>query len=430
MNKTELTTTARVLEDALGKEGVTALGYSTGFARRLREVTPHRLVVALIGALAGRRVRFLADVLRTFNALNGRSLCYKPFHNQLAKAEFPLFMKAVFEQVLARLVHRVIEPLPGEALGRFEDILIHDGTSFAVDKHLCHTFPGRFTQTHPASIEIHATMSVLRDDVVKVTIAADSVSERALAPVPDSLKGKLLLADRGYSDVAYCGAIDRAGGYFLFQFRYGSNPTVTGCIVKGRVRQDLVGRKLNDVLARCRGRDADLDVEWNRGGTITRVRLILLRRQGRVRQVMLGTNLDREDFSASVLAQLYRLRWQIELVFKQWKSYTNLHGLPTKKPGIVEGLIWATLTASMVKRYFAHATEQVFINFEASTHRTAMSIGQHLPAVLRAMLTSTSLKPSLRKMMRFLYQNAARAHPRRDRTIGRFRSPLRPVRAC
>ena len=254
-------------------------------------------------------------------------------------------MKAVFERVLARLVHRVIEPLPGEALRRFDDILIHDGTSFAVDKHLRHTFPGRFTQTHPASIEIHATMSVLRDDVVKVTIAADSVSERSLAPPPDSLKGKLLLADRGYSDVEYCGAIDRAGGHYLFQFRYGSNPTVTSCIVNGRVRRALVGKKLSVVRARCSGRDADLDVEWTRGGTVISIRLILLRRSSGGRHVMLATNLDRESFSAVVVAQLYRLRWQIELVFKQWKSYTNLHGLPTKKPGIVEGLVWASLTA-------------------------------------------------------------------------------------
>jgi len=39
------------------------------------------------------------------------------------------------------------------------------------------------------------------------------------------------------------------------------------------------------------------------------------------------------------------LRWGIELLFKEWKSYANLHAFDTANAGIVEGLIWAAIGA-------------------------------------------------------------------------------------
>ena len=38
----------------------------------------------------------------------------------------------------------------------------------------------------------------------------------------------------------------------------------------------------------------------------------------------LMNNLERETFSIEHIIQAYRLRWQIELLFKEMKSYANL----------------------------------------------------------------------------------------------------------
>ena len=37
--------------------------------------------------------------------------------------------------------------------------------------------------------------------------------------------------------------------------------------------------------------------------------------------ILLATNLPPERYSA--LMKAYRLRWQVELLFKEWKSYAN-----------------------------------------------------------------------------------------------------------
>ena len=43
----------------------------------------------------------------------------------------------------------------------------------------------------------------------------------------------------------------------------------------------------------------------------------------------LVTNLDAEVFSTQQISDGYRLRWQIELLFKEWKSHANLRTFNT-----------------------------------------------------------------------------------------------------
>ena len=46
--------------------------------------------------------------------------------------------------------------------------------------------------------------------------------------------------------------------------------------------------------------------------------------------VVVATSLDEEEFSASEVLALYRLRWQIELAFKRLKSLLHIDELPAK----------------------------------------------------------------------------------------------------
>jgi IS4 transposase len=59
----------------------------------------------------------------------------------------------------------------------------------------------------------------------------------------------------------------------------------------------------------------------------------------------LCTNLGRSTYPPPLVAKLYGFRWQIELLFKEWKSYANLREFDTANPNIAEGLIWARFAA-------------------------------------------------------------------------------------
>ena len=121
-------------------------------------------------------------------------------------------------------------------------------------------------------------------------------------------------------------------------------------------------------------------------------------------------------------------RWGIELLFKEWKSYANLHAFDTANAGIVEGLIWAAIGAATLKRYLAHATQRV-MGVETSTRKTAMCATHVLGDILEALLSGghRALLATFERAVRYLAVNATRAHPNRDRRTGRLQLGLDPV---
>ncbi len=151
---------------------------------------------------------------------------------------------------------------------------------------------------------------------------------------------------------------------------------------------------------------------------------------GRLQQeyTVLVTNVPRRILTACQVAEVYRLRWQIELVFKEWKSYANLHAFTSAKAPLVEGLIWASLCATALKRTLAHASQRAGHGIAVSTRIVAMCGAHVLHDLLRSMLRGfRRLELILHRIVEYLRTNAARAHPRRDRRIGRMRFGLEYV---
>ena len=173
-------------------------------------------------------VETLADIQCQFNALFGTTVAYKPFHNQLAKRSFKDFMRAVLDAVLQQWVVGVLQPTARGPLGEFGRILIQDGCSFAVKDALRERYPGRFKKQNPAAVELHVTLSLLDESVEQVTLTADKAPERPHLPSPETLRGDLLLADCGYFDLDYLGAVNGAGGYFVVRASASVNPKVWG----------------------------------------------------------------------------------------------------------------------------------------------------------------------------------------------------------
>ncbi|MEO8213648.1 MAG: transposase [Myxococcales bacterium] len=141
----------------------------------------------------------------------------------------------------------------------------------------------------------------------------------------------------------------------------------------------------------------------------------------------LTTNLSRETFSAQEVGLLYRLKWQIELLFKEWKSHANLHKFDTSKAPIAEGMIWASLLAATLKRAITHAAERA-CGIALSTQRAAPSAKHFLDPILASLLECRRhLLSAIRSAFAFLAANALRAHPERDRKTGRLAAGLRHV---
>ncbi|MGH2671261.1 MAG: IS4 family transposase, partial [bacterium] len=277
MNRPHLTRYAAALKSVLGFRHLVRRGRESGHCRRLRDVTPQRLVCALIEALGGHRVRTIADILRTFNAQTGLATQYKAFYNRLAQPEFPRFVRQVYLDLLRRLSQNVLRAAAPEPLGPFADVVVQDGSSFAVHDALAGTFGGRFTKIRPAAVELHTCISVFQDQVLHAHLAPDKDPERDFLPAPHELRGKLLLADRGYPSLEYFEQVIAAGGYFLMRAKSDLNPKVRRVWGPGGRRPGSEGYWLQDVLRWLPRRRLDLEVAWDRPeGRSLRLRMVLL----------------------------------------------------------------------------------------------------------------------------------------------------------
>ena len=426
MNQPYFTRYARTLQRTLGATNLTGLGRTSRHCRRLRDVTPQRLVCALLESLGAFRVESVADILRTFNAQTGLSTRYKAFYNQLAKPAFPRFMRAVFLDVLQHLSQNLLRPVADGRLAFFQDIVVQDGSSFAVHDALADTFGGRFTAIKPAAVEVHAFLSVFRDQLLRVQVAPDKETEMKFLPVPKDLRGKLLLGDRGYESLDYWAQVQAAGGYFVIRGRHHLRPRILKLRTPRKRDHRFEGLLLRDVVGRLPHGCLDLDVEWTRrNASRLPLRMVLLWIPTRKQYLSLVTNVPRSILTARQLIAVYRLRWQIELVFKEWKSYANLHKFTSANPYLVEGLIWASLCAAALKRTVAHASQRTGVHTPISTRIVAMCAPFFLPDLLRSVFKPfRTLEIVLLRIFEYLWANAARAHPRRDRTHGRMRAGL------
>jgi IS4 transposase len=93
-----------------------------------------------------------------------------------------------------------------------------------------------------------------------------------------------------------------------------------------------------------------------RQGKIDAFEFLLSRRQGRVPTqealelagwLILITNAPEVKLPSAVLAYLYRLRWQVELIFKQCKDTLRLDQSRSDNPWRAQCEIWARLLAAV-----------------------------------------------------------------------------------
>jgi Transposase DDE domain len=406
-----------------------ACGKDVKFCRRQRTITPFRLGLALTATCASHRVDTLADFHRGFNALFDTTITYKAFYNQLAKPHFADFARTMTSRLISDMTLKVLGFEKGRPFGEFRRIILQDGSSFAIHDGLREVFPGRFKVVKPAAVELHTTMDLLCDAPTTVVLTPDTANEQAFLPEPTSLRDSLLLADRGYVDLHYMQRVQDEGGFFLIRAKAGMNPQVVEAFREdGKRLPSLRNKPLKTIHAKLPKRQrVELGGQWQVDGRPLCLRLIISWNPRTPSFCYFLTNLPPQRYPLEVICRAYKWRWQVELLFKEWKSYANLHAFDTEKAAIVEGLIWTAIAAAALKRFLAHMTQRL-VEVSMSTRKVAMCARHVLGDIVQALKygDEVGLYTALEAAITYLARHAQRAHPARDRQAGRSQLGLEP----
>ena len=248
----------------------------------------------------------------------------------------------------------------GVLLKEFSDVQVVDSSSVTLKRLARHWAPST-SKVKPAGVKWHAVVS-LKDGVP----VAERLTEQRLhdsAGLPDAAlaTGTLTLFDLGYLNVKrFIEAIDR-GADFLTRLKCNHNPVILRVHTGKGDRVKARGMCLEDALEqRVLLDDAgalDLDVRLEADGNTATARVVAeLAPDGEFHWYL--TSVGRDVLSVDDIVEAYRLRWYVELFFKQLKSGTGLDTIQASRPGAVAALVYAKVIALCLARLLELAVEE------------------------------------------------------------------------
>jgi IS4 transposase len=388
-----------------------------GVVERDRKVDPVLLVWTLILGFPAGAKRTLASLRRRFQQAAGLTVARSSFHARLTRPLAELLKKLVDWRLSMGRDGRESDG----GLAGFKELLALDSTVVQLHKMLA----SRWHSTDPdgAAAKLHMVTNVVSGSPNRVQLTGQRTSD--LGPwktIGSWVTDCLLLMDLGYYEFHLFWRIDQKGGSYLSRAKSNANPRIVGSnqTVRGNAI-DLVGHTLQDVLGRLQRRFIDVDVEvpvtlraW--GGTRStrqmRMRLVGVRNDQTGHYHLYFTNIDADTLTPAQIAQTYRLRWQVELLFTRLKTTMRLNQLPSSKPEVVEALIYAAILSVLMSNAFLQILRQL--------EPDRVFPAQRMDAVFRDVATALLMRIASHRRDEafdlFAFMLAEAADPNRDRS--------------
>lgn len=300
----------------------------------------------------------LLDAQAVYEQLGGPVGKRAAFREQVAKLG-PLFEVVLWRRLRALGARTDLPTLRGR-LAFFRDLFVPDSSLLRLASALAPSLPGTGTA---AALKLHAVYSVrARTAVNWVDTPGSTHDNHAFWPL-HWVPGALYLWDLGYEDRTRFLDAQEAGAHVLQRLKATMNPRLVARFDPSR-REDRGQRFEGSVRLRQAVKEGhldettvlDLDVEIAEGERKAVVRAVCVPVGGEPRWYL--TTLPRSVFSVWDVAELYRVRWEVELFFRHERGgvrLDELRGLRT--PAIIRAVVSSSLLASLMSRDMAEAME-------------------------------------------------------------------------
>ena len=344
-----------------------SLGRSSGFVQREGKLNGASFVQTLLFSFLANPDATGAELTQTAAAL-GVSIS-EPGLTQ----RFTPQAAALLQQVLAAAIKRVLaaEPLESALLERFSALYLEDSSVILLPEQLRELWPGcgNAQERGTASLKLCLRLDLRSGRLDGLTLTPGRTADlRAAAPLSSIEPGALYLADLGFFKLARLSKLAKQGGLFL------SRLSVQNTLFTADAQR---WDDLAELLATHSQTPVDLPVELGASERLE-LRLLAVRapqevvdvrrrriraeaaRRGRTpsaRQLALAqwtilvTNVPSEVLSVEAALILARVRWQIELVFKRWKSQGKLDSSRSEQVWRVLCELYAKLLALLVQHW-------------------------------------------------------------------------------
>jgi IS4 transposase len=282
--------------------------------------------------------------------------------DELSYAAFHGWFEPTFVALLREILDDAIENLDtgrtdlNGRLERFRDVLIADATIVSLYQDAADVYAA--TGEDQAGVKLHLTESLSTGLPTRVHTTDAKTQERSQLPTGEWVAGALILLDLGFYDFWLFDRIDTNDGWFVSRVKDDANFEIIEELRTWRGNSiPLEGESVQDVLDDLHRQEIDVRItfsfERKRGScasTTRTFRLVGLRNEETEEYHLYLTNLGRDDYRAPDIAQLYRARWEVELLFKELKSRFGLDEINTTEAYIIEALIIMAAISLLMSR--------------------------------------------------------------------------------
>jgi len=341
----------RVFETILPDKVLLQLVRAAKLQERARKLDAVRLLRAMIIAAATGYGGRQADVMRLYFQSGAEAVVRGGFY-----AWFGVELEAVMIAIRQRALDfaRALRPdLPG-LLGKYvTDWHIVDSSTVKLNKALMAEYPGTGDY---AALKVHKRFSVGRGTTIDYHISPAREHDCIHLKIDESWRGLGVLLDLGYASFKLIRDCSTHGVYFVIRLKDSWKPKVKH-VARGSVtRTFLAGSDLDGLIADetllLDGRVIDVDVEFGSGKAAVHCRMVgVPLPEGGYRFYL--TNLP-PAVGPRQIADLYRVRWEIESDNKLDKSCHHLDEIAARTPASVRALVHASIVSSMFACILAH----------------------------------------------------------------------------
>jgi len=387
-----------------------------GVVERDRKLQIPAFVWAFVFGFAAGESRTLAGFRRCYNSTADETISPSGFYQRLT----PTLAK-YFRDLVETALDEVAVPNASDAdVDRFRDVMIADGTVLRLHEFLSDQFEARHEEQ--AGAKLHLLHNATEQTIERLDTANEKTHDSTLFKTGPWLENRLVLFDLAYFKYRRFALIDENDGYFVSRLKQNANPVITAELREWRGRAiPLEGEQLRAVLDDLDRKyiDVEVEVEFKRGpynGTRSldtkRFRVVGVRDEDADDYHLYMTNLAREEFFPTDLAEIYRCRWEVELLFRELKTQYELDEFDTSDKHVVKILLYAALLSLLVSRDLLDlVTEQADDELVFPTERWAATFRSHAQLILHELGEYLGYSPP--PLLERLIEDAQKIHKQR-----------------
>ena len=419
-----ITQLAEVLQTLLTDQADEA-AQEAGFVKRRRKLTGSTFVQTLVLGWLDSPDASLEDLVAPPGT--DKAICSPQALDQRLNEKATACLKGVLQKALEHVFAARPETIP--LLRRFNGVYAEDGTTISLPATLAKYFRGcggSGPGDGEAAIKLHVRWELTAGALTSVTWHEGRHPDvKAAEAAPELPSGALRLADRGFFDLEEFRALgvrgvqwisrlpcktklidatDQAQSLDVFLAKQTGNlidqPIRVG--VKERLPARLLAFRSSPAVAAKR-RDRLAKQAKDKGRKVSALQWALCE------WTVFITNVSLEKLRPEEVWVLYRARWQIELLFKTWKSHGGLDRTKGRKPQRVLCELFAKLIGMVIRHWLVLLRGGPLAGF--SWVKAVRWVRKRVQAFVRALQDGLPLNAVLERILACL--NRIRKQPRR-----------------